>query len=468
MRSRIVIAGAFLVLALLSPSAATAAHSDHSVAPTGVAETSAPTKGIVQSSSSRPHSSSTFRPRLITPSEAVVSSLDWDDSFPTGVRPFLWFGYNLPYQGSLTWSADPAVADLDDVYQVWLEAGEDATFVIDGPDDPAVDYDLYIYPPGSDDFSDPCIYYGDETSDEGIQVTGVIAEGYWYVRVNAHSGSGAYDFYWDFSSPDDDVPGRQFAGAPVMTRLDSGSDPDDVYHVWLTAGETLALRAEYAGPEYFAAGSQLFDPQIHVFAPGTTSVWTGTPVASTTTGSPLLLAYTAPQAGWYFIDLYVPPVGLAMMEYGPIKLTRISAIHRFYNQASGTHFYTPSEEERATVLAKWSNLFTYEGIAYFANPSNNSQPLYRFYNNRNGSHFYTASAEEADIILSRWSNVYSYDGQTYAVNPTPVPNSAPVYRFYNKNNGSHFYTASPDEADRVRSQLSHIYMHEGPAFWVGL
>jgi hypothetical protein len=40
-------------------------------------------------------------------------------------------------------------------------------------------------------------------------------------------------------------------------------------------------------------------------------------------------------------------------------------------------------------------------------------PVYRFYNKVNGSHFYTASAEEADIVIARWSNVYQLEGAAF-------------------------------------------------------
>ena len=41
-----------------------------------------------------------------------------------------------------------------------------------------------------------------------------------------------------------------------------------------------------------------------------------------------------------------------------------------------------------------------------------------------------------------------------------------VYRFYNKKNGSHFYTASEAEKNRVLAKLSGTYTLDGPAFWV--
>ena len=142
-------------------------------------------------------------------------------------------------------------------------------------------------------------------------------------------------------------------------------------------------------------------------------------------------------------------------------------IYRFYSPKSGTHFYTPSAEERDMVIARWGDVWRYEGVAYAVCPARNVQPLYRFYNRVNGSHFYTASATERDMVLSKWMNVFAYDGETYTVTPYAEAGKAPVWRFYNKKNGSHFYTASAEEAAHVITTWPHIYKLEGAAFWLG-
>jgi len=145
----------------------------------------------------------------------------------------------------------------------------------------------------------------------------------------------------------------------------------------------------------------------------------------------------------------------------------IIPIYRFYSRRSGTHFYTPSAEERDLVIARWGDVWQYEGVAYTVCPSRNMQPLYRFYNRANGSHFYTASPTERDAVLAKWMNVFTYDGETYTVTPRQEVAKAPVWRFYNKKNGSHFYTASPEEANHVIVTWPNIYQLEGVAFWLG-
>jgi hypothetical protein len=39
--------------------------------------------------------------------------------------------------------------------------------------------------------------------------------------------------------------------------------------------------------------------------------------------------------------------------------------------------------------------------------------VFRFYNKKNGSHFFTASAEERDIVMSRWPDVYTFEGPAF-------------------------------------------------------
>lgn len=143
-----------------------------------------------------------------------------------------------------------------------------------------------------------------------------------------------------------------------------------------------------------------------------------------------------------------------------------NAIYRFYNAGNGTHFYTPSAEEAEMVIARWPSVFSYEGISYFAPPAKNTQALYRFYNRRSKSHFYTASPDEANGVIARYGAVYEYEGQTFKVSLGPVAGSTPIYRFYHRGNGSHFYTASTEERDTVIARWSNIYTFEGPAFWV--
>jgi hypothetical protein len=142
-------------------------------------------------------------------------------------------------------------------------------------------------------------------------------------------------------------------------------------------------------------------------------------------------------------------------------------VYRFYNRNNGSHFYTNSENEKNNVIAKWPSTYRYEGIAYQLNYASgrNTAPLYRFYNMKNGSHFYTANAAERDSIRAKWSSTYRYEGVAWYVSKDPT-GALPIFRFYNMKNGTHFYTASVSERDSVRTKWSSTYRYEGPVFYI--
>jgi N-acetylmuramoyl-L-alanine amidase len=146
----------------------------------------------------------------------------------------------------------------------------------------------------------------------------------------------------------------------------------------------------------------------------------------------------------------------------------VISVYRFWNRATGTHFYTASESEMQRVVATWPTIFRLEGVAYTVDtsPGYATQPLYRFYNFRKGVHFYTASAAERDDILARLGGTFRLEGVAYQVIPSSAGTGTPVYRFYNFRRDVHFYTASAAERDDVVARLSGTYRLEGIAYWV--
>ena len=93
----------------------------------------------------------------------------------------------------------------------------------------------------------------------------------------------------------------------------------------------------------------------------------------------------------------------------------LQPLYRFYNRVSKSHFYTASIDEANSILLKWSNVYTLDGQTYAVCPApvSNSIPVYRFYNLRNGSHFYTVSPEEKAYVEATWPDVYTYEGVAF-------------------------------------------------------
>lgn len=93
------------------------------------------------------------------------------------------------------------------------------------------------------------------------------------------------------------------------------------------------------------------------------------------------------------------------------------------------------------------------------NPAANA--VYRFFNQDNGVHFYTASIAERDAVKAALPQ-YQYEGPAFAL-PDQALTDVDVFRFYNADTNAHFYTASAAERDYVQRTLPD-FQYEGPAF----
>jgi hypothetical protein len=212
-------------------------------------------------------------------------------------------------------------------------------------------------------------------------------------------------------SSDDAIPGIPLGTSPVSDAVDAAGDRQDIYSVTLNAGETLALSLS-TNP---AVASSNCDLDLYLYGPGTASANHASAIARAVLPLyyPEIINYTAPTTGVYYVEVY------AAEGNGPTSLSwavvpePLLPVYRFYNTNTGTHFYTPSLDEANTVIARWSNVFNFEGIAYYTRASKNTQPLYRFYNKRNGSHFFTASLDEANSVLLNLSRVYDFEGPAF-------------------------------------------------------
>ena len=88
--------------------------------------------------------------------------------------------------------------------------------------------------------------------------------------------------------------------------------------------------------------------------------------------------------------------------------------------------------------------------------------VYRFFNKNTGVHFYTASEAERDVVQE--SDNFSFEGGSYVGvdSLTGEAEPVPVYRFLNQNTGVHLYTISERERDVVQ-ELDN-FSFEGEAF----
>jgi len=129
----------------------------------------------------------------------------------------------------------------------------------------------------------------------------------------------------------------------------------------------------------------------------------------------------------------------------------LTAVSRFYNVTTSTHFYTISPAERDHVIATYPQ-YVYEGpvFAAYAQPAAGTAAVNRFYNTQTGAHFYTISTDEIAYIQLTYPQ-FVFEGPVYYAPPDEgADGRTALYRFYNNATGAHFYTAS---ASMERSRI---------------
>lgn len=165
------------------------------------------------------------------------------------------------------------------------------------------------------------------------------------------------------------------------------------------------------------------------------------------------------------------PIDIGAYEYEASPTIK-SHVFRFWSDSKKGHFYTISEAERDLVASTSSPLeWRYEYVAYdaFTTQIPGTIPLFRFVSQLHQGHFYTANAAEKDLVIDKYSDEeYLYEGVAYYVYPLDTAASSnAVFRFWSRNTGHHFYTASAAERDYViQTSDDNTWHYEGPNFRV--
>jgi hypothetical protein len=100
----------------------------------------------------------------------------------------------------------------------------------------------------------------------------------------------------------------------------------------------------------------------------------------------------------------------------------LSPVYRFWSPVLSSHFYTIGEDESAYLLRQFRDVWTLEGIAFRAfaegrQPADAS-PVYRFWSNSLGRHFYTIDAQERDDLVQNQSDIWTLEGVAWYAYPS--------------------------------------------------
>ena len=159
-------------------------------------------------------------------------------------------------------------------------------------------------------------------------------------------------------------------------------------------------------------------------------------------------------------------IGYDIIAYDPVP------VHRFFQNVQGFHFYTADENERENVFERSIDgelNFEYESVAFQGLSTDRDTltgeniegavPVYRFFNRDTGSHLYTIDENEFNFVSNNLDN-YSFDGINYYAFESESSDieTVPLYRMFNTISGSHLFTTDENEFNFIRnsSDFSHF------------
>jgi hypothetical protein len=152
----------------------------------------------------------------------------------------------------------------------------------------------------------------------------------------------------------------------------------------------------------------------------------------------------------------------------PAMVTTPVPVYRFWSPVLRRHFYTIKEGEKNKLINNYSDVWTYEQVAYYAFAGATdpiAAPVYRFWSPSLKTHFYTIREGEKNKLIDNFSNVWTYEGvafYTYTMEAHSQGTSA-VYRFWS--GSAHFYTISTIERDKLMNDPLHIWTCELEAWY---
>ena len=171
---------------------------------------------------------------------------------------------------------------------------------------------------------------------------------------------------------------------------------------------------------------------------------------------------------WTTITATISPatISMSMGMSNPAAGNEVS-IYRFFDTTDGTHFFTASATEAASISATRTDL-SYEGIGLSgyntAGASPASEAVFRFFDMTDGTHFYTASTSERDTLVATQSSNMTFEGTAFYEDATPLAGDTAVYRFFDTAHGTHLFTDSASEKASILATRPDL-VSEGIAFY---
>lgn len=142
--------------------------------------------------------------------------------------------------------------------------------------------------------------------------------------------------------------------------------------------------------------------------------------------------------------------------------TATLGVYRFFDTNTGTHFFTADTNEKDGLKNSASRGYRPDLVqetngfgAIDPNSTDTSKvQVYRFFDTAHGTHFFTASQTEADTLRNSGSVGYRPDlvfeaSSSFYEHATQQAGDTAVYRFFDSQFGTHFYTGDQKEYDAI-------------------
>ncbi len=138
----------------------------------------------------------------------------------------------------------------------------------------------------------------------------------------------------------------------------------------------------------------------------------------------------------------------------------------FITEEAGTYYIVADYAERATGTdLSRVHAGSYTLSVTQSNDITNAlvpDGVYRFFNTDTGTHFYSANITERDSIIANLPN-FNLEGPSFKAADTANGPTASVFRFFNTETGTHFFTQSTAERDSITANLPSFNL-EGEAY----
>lgn len=139
--------------------------------------------------------------------------------------------------------------------------------------------------------------------------------------------------------------------------------------------------------------------------------------------------------------------GIAYRAFPSCSVDGLAPVHRFWSDRIRAHFYTISERERDKLINDYASVWTYEGVAFYAYPAGR-QPggtiaVHRFWSDALRTHFYTTSDPERFKLAGLYSHLWDYEGVAWYAYPSDINSVATIV------NGPYLQQVKPDSVTIV-------------------